>query len=164
MHNEENTLKNRQCISCKRWIVLCIILAVVVSGCSSIANRKLYSASKLDNINKYLNVGYFYGLEDTNEEDIANSIYTSFVSELGNAATYYLQESAFQERQVAEGGNYWGLGLSFTWEGDGDAILIVEVIPNSPADIAGIQPGEHVVAIEGVKAIGANEEIGRAHV
>ena len=136
-----------------------IILTLVVGvGCNARNKSAYYSTSKMDMISKYLSSGYLYDIDQIGQEDIADSIYGSYVSGLENSATYYLGVNEFKQAEASKEGNYLGVGLKMTWESDGRSILITEVIPDSPADKANLNAGDHVLAIDGIEVVSANEK------
>ena len=133
-------------------------MVVLGVGCSSRNSSPYYSSSKLEIINKYLSSGYLYDIDEISEEEITDSIYTNYVSGLENSATYYLGTDEFKQAEATNEGNYLGVGLMMTWEADGRSILITEVIPKSPAAKAGLKAGDHIIAIDGIEVVGANQK------
>ena len=144
----------------KKTILITASLGMVVLGvgCSSRNSSPYYSSSKLEIINKYLSSGYLYDIDEISEEEITDSIYTNYVSGLENSATYYLGTDEFKQAEATNEGNYLGVGLMMTWEADGRSILITEVIPKSPAAKAGLKAGDHIIAIDGIEVVGANQK------
>lgn len=144
----------------KKVILITASLGVMtlVVGCSSKSSSAYYSTSKLEMINKYLSSGYLYDIDEISEEEITDSIYTSYVSGLENSATYYLGTDEFKQAEATSQGNYLGVGLMMTWAADGRSILITDVIPESPAAKAGLKAGDHIIAIDGIEVVGANQK------
>lgn len=144
----------------KKAIIIIASCSIIVlgMGCHSKTSSTYYSTSKLDMIKKYLSSGYLYDINETSEEDIVESIYTSYVNELGNSATYYLSADEFNQAKASNEGNYVGVGLKMTWETDGRSLLVTDVIPNSSADKAGLKVGDHILAIDDIEVVSANEK------
>ncbi len=144
----------------KKVILITASLGMItlVVGCSSKSSSAYYSTSKLEMINKYLSSGYLYDIDEISEEEITDSIYTSYVSGLENSATYYLGTDEFKQAEATSQGNYLGVGLMMTWEADGRSVLITDVIPESPAAKAGLKAGDHIIAIDGIEVVGANQK------
>lgn len=136
-------------------ILLTLMLGV---GCNTGNKNAYYSKSKMEMINKYLTSGYLYDIDKVDQEQIADSIYANYVGGLENQATYYLGVDEFKQAQASKEGNYLGVGLKMTWESDGHSILITEIIPGSPAEKAMLKVGDHVVAIDGIEVVSANEK------
>ncbi|MEF9959351.1 MAG: S41 family peptidase [Niameybacter sp.] len=94
---------------------------------------------------------------ENSEEDMLEGIYKGYVYGVGDAYTSYLPEDAFMKEQTEAEGNYIGTGIRFTWGITNQYLIVTEVIPNSPADQAGIVVGDKIFAIDGIKALGSND-------
>lgn len=127
-------------------------------GCQSKTNSTYYSSSKLEMIKKYLSSGYLYDINEISEEHIADSIYASYVNGLDNSATYYLGVDEFNQAKASSQGNYVGVGLQMTWEADGRSLLVTDIIPDSSAKQAGIEVGDHIIAIDDIEVVSANQK------
>jgi carboxyl-terminal processing protease len=78
---------------------------------------------------------------------------------LNDPYTFHINASAWQEWQsYFEGNLFIGIGVKFSQgELDGEIVpAILGVVPHSPADEAGIEPGDLVLEIDGNSAIGRN--------
>lgn len=144
----------------KKVIIIIASFSMVImgSGCQSKFANTYYATSKLEMIKKYLSSGYLYDINEISDEDIADSIYASYVSGLENSATYYLNADEFKQAQASAEGNYIGVGLKMTWESDGRALLVTDVIPDSSADQAGIKEGDHIITIDNIDVVSANQK------
>jgi carboxyl-terminal processing protease len=66
---------------------------------------------------------------------------------LGDPYTSYMDPEEYQEQNAPLKGEYTGIGA---WvDTTGDALVFVSPMPDSPAEAAGIQPGDEVVMIDG---------------
>ncbi len=59
----------------------------------------------------------------------------------------FMDAGEFEDLRIATEGNYSGIGIEVTLEGG--AIIVVTAIEGSPADHAGLQPGDSIIAIDG---------------
>ena len=66
---------------------------------------------------------------------------------LGDKQTFYMEPLVYQTETSSLQGEYEGIGAYV--DTDGDYLTIVSPIAGSPADLAGIRPGDKVVAIDG---------------
>lgn len=66
----------------------------------------------------------------------------------------YLDPDDFQEMQVSTTGEYGGLGMEITSRDD--LITVVSPIAETPAERAGLEPGDRILAAEGESLIGAS--------
>lgn len=65
----------------------------------------------------------------------------------------YLDPDDFQDMQVSTSGEYGGLGMEITVRDD--LITIVSPIADTPAERAGLESGDRILAVEGESLIGA---------
>lgn len=139
-------------------IIASCSLILLGSGCQRVMGSNHYSTGKLEAIKRYLSSAYLYDINDRTEEEIADSIYASYVAGLENSATYYLDVDEFNQAKANSEGNYRGTGLKMTWESDGRSLLVTDVIPGSSAQEAGLEVGEHIIAIDDIEVVSANEK------
>jgi len=88
---------------------------------------------------------------------------SGMLKSLGDPHTSYL-DPELQERfsLLLEGEEYEGIGA---WvDTGGDYLTIISPIPNSPAEEAGLQPGDQIIAIDGEDMTGIDPEIARQSV
>lgn len=139
-------------------IIASFSLIILGIGCRSGTGSNYYSTSKLETIKRYLSSGYLYDISDISEEEIADSIYASYVGGLENSATYYLGVDEFNQAKASSEGNYLGTGLKMTWEADGRSVLVTDIIPGSSAKEAGLEVGDHIIAIDDIEVVSANQK------
>lgn len=70
--------------------------------------------------------------------------------------TNYITESDFEEYQFQTTGKYGGIGA--TMRKTKDSIFVRDVYEGSPADLAGLHPGDRVISISGKSVIGREIE------
>ncbi len=69
------------------------------------------------------------------------------LNELGDPYTSYIDPEAFAQENASLDGEYTGIGA---WvDTTGDRLVIISPMPDSPAEKAGLQPGDVVVAVDG---------------
>ena len=77
---------------------------------------------------------------------------------LGDDYTYYMEPQVFESETLSLQGSYEGIGAYVDVEGD--YLTIISPIEGSPADEAGLQPGDKIIAIDGEDMTGvAPEEV-----
>jgi carboxyl-terminal processing protease len=67
------------------------------------------------------------------------------------AELYSPEEIASFQRNTLRN-NYGGLGMQI--EPQDDQIVVARVFPNSPAEAGGVQPGDHIMAVDSVSVVG----------
>ena len=81
---------------------------------------------------------------------------------LGDQQTFYMEPQLYQSETSSLQGAYEGIGAYV--DTDGDYLTIVSPIEGSPADAAGLKPGDKVIAIDGVDMTGVAPEQARLKV
>lgn len=88
----------------------------------------------------------FYGKVD--EAAQMDAMYKALVDSLGDKYSRYMTKEEFAAWQNYVNGTFYGIGVSFTQEKDGD-FVVTKVLDGGPADLAGIKAGDLLTAIDG---------------
>lgn len=75
----------------------------------------------------------------------------AMVASLGDPYSRYLNESAFLEYQEDNEEEYIGVGISVTFSPVENTLTVMSPYDNSPAQKAGILPGDRIVRVDGVE-------------
>ena len=95
-----------------------------------------------------------YYLEDYDTDEAAEHIYKGLIEGLGDKySTYYTAQELEQVRQSTEG-VFYGIGASVSIDADTNYAKIVKVLPNTPAEEAGLKDGDIIVEVEGESTAG----------
>lgn len=81
---------------------------------------------------------------------------------LGDKQTFYMEPQLYESESTSLQGEYEGIGAYV--DTDGDYLTIVSPIEGSPADKAGLKPGDKVIAIDGEDMTGVAPEQARLKV
>ncbi|HET9913004.1 MAG TPA: S41 family peptidase [Anaerolineales bacterium] len=81
---------------------------------------------------------------------------------LGDQQTFYMEPQLYENESTSLQGSYEGIGAYV--DTDGDYLTIVSPIEGSPADLAGLRPGDKVIAIDGEDMTGVAPEQARLKV
>ena len=81
---------------------------------------------------------------------------------LGDQQTFYMEPQVYENETSSLQGQYEGIGAYV--DTDGDYLTIVSPIEGSPAEQAGLQPGDKVIAIDGEDMTGVAPEEARLKV
>jgi carboxyl-terminal processing protease len=81
---------------------------------------------------------------------------------LGDEQTFYMEPQLYESETSSLQGEYEGIGAYV--DTDGDYLTIVSPIEGSPAEEAGLQPGDKVIAIDGEDMTGVAPEQARLKV
>ena len=108
-------------------------------------------STKLKNIE---NLVEKYYLNDINEQDVIDGTISGYISSLGDKYTEYIPADEMKEYTENIMGNYVGIGIYMIKNTEHNLIEVQSPIQESPAEKAGILPGDMIVSVDGVKYTG----------
>ena len=120
-------------------------------GGSSSRDDKL--TKSLKNIKSLLKKYY---LNDIDEDKAIDGAIEGYVAALGDKYTEYIPKDEMQEYTQNLMGNYVGIGIYMAQNTEDNTIVVVSPIKYSPAEEAGILPGDIIKEIDGVEYNGDN--------
>ena len=112
--------------------------------------------SKLQSLQKIIAKDYLF---DENMEDVENGIYKGFMSGLGDPYTVYYTEKEYKDLMQETSGTYYGIGAMINKNVNTGIITIFKVFAGSPAEEAGIKPGDIIYKVGDVEVSGMDLEI-----
>ncbi len=119
-------------------------LGIFNSKISNIEEREqLYK--KLSEIDTYVRNQY---LGDIDEELLLDSIADGYMDGIGDKYADYMNQEEYKNYQEKNEGTLVGIGVTIQKDESG-YIMVTEVIPESPAETAGIEVNDLIVAING---------------
>lgn len=90
-----------------------------------------------------------YYLGEINEEDLKEGAIRGYIEGVGDKYTEYISKEEMQEYMEDTKGNFVGIGIYMIQDKKNDKIMIVAPIKNSPAEKAGVQAGDLILAVDG---------------
>lgn len=108
---------------------------------------------KLDEIDQIFRQNYLFDLD---EEELQTAIAQGYVEGTGDRYAAYLTQDQSENRTTKYEGKSYGIGVSCTQYPDSQALYVTLVHEGSPAEAAGVQAGDVILAVNGVMA----EEVG----
>ena len=102
--------------------------------------------ARLDKVAKLISDNYLY---DYDQDKIVDGAIEGMVNRLENKFSYYLYEDEYQE-ELNSGANsdYCGVGVHLSYTKDDGAIIVLGVMPDSPAEEVGVKAGDIIVQVE----------------
>ena len=88
------------------------------------------------------------------EDAMADAALESMVDSLGDRWSYYMDAEGYAALKERRSNSYVGIGVTITYEEDG--LHIQSVTEGGPAEQAGLQPGEIIIAADGHDLTGDN--------
>ena len=143
-------------ISVGASIVLVLLAALltfqVTFAVMSVKHREEMTAAyaHLESFNKLLEVDAMYRnlyVKDLDEDELMDGILAGYVMGSGDRFGAYYPAEEFQTYMDSLNGDMQGIGVNVIWSADYGAIEIINVMPDSPALEAGVEPGDLIVYV-----------------
>ena len=116
-------------------------------------NKELTTEVVADTLQKFRTVIDNYYIGDIDEMDLLDGAIKGYISGLGDEYSEYMTADEWKEYQADALGNYVGVGIYMSMDKQNN-IVIVSPIKGTPAEEAGIQPGDIIVQIDGESTSG----------
>ncbi|HSB02352.1 MAG TPA: S41 family peptidase, partial [Anaerolineales bacterium] len=100
--------------------------------------------------------------QPVDDQKLMQGAIRGMMDSLGDKQTFYMEPQLYQNETSSLQGQYEGIGAYV--DTDGEYLTIVSPIQGSPADKAGLKPGDKVIAIDGVDMTGVAPEQARLKV
>ena len=95
-----------------------------------------------------------YYLKDIDEQAVIDGAIEGYVSALGDPYTEYIPADEMEEYTENIMGNFVGIGIYMIQNVEKNVIEVLTPIKESPAEAAGILPGDIIIAVDGVEYSG----------
>ena len=150
-------------------IMLVVLVAFITFLCTSIgmyqyfingenANSKIAIKSSNSDIaatlNRYKSIVDKYFLGDIDEEKLKEGAIKGYIEGLDDPYTEYITKEEMKDYLEDTMGNFVGIGIYMVKNTENNKVQILAPIKNSPAEKAGILPGDLIIAVDGVSYTG----------
>ena len=145
-----------------------VIIAAAVAVCITMLvsrdtfNRKISNVEQQEQmyqkIQKIDQVASDNSLYDVDSETLLNAIGQGVVSGIGDPYAEYYSSSEYQKLLDEQSGDAVGIGVLLQEDSSGDYAAVVQVYPDSPAESAGLQPGDLILEVDGSSVRGMELE------
>ena len=162
----------------KRDRIYKIIMLVIITACLTFIITTIYFTNKfnfsqtdisallnsstttggnventINNIKKILDKYY---LNEINEEELKEGAVKGYVEALNDPYTQYITKEEMEEFSVSLSGNFVGIGIYMAANTSENTIEVIMPIKGSPAEEAGILPGDIITNVDGIEYTGEN--------
>ena len=165
-------MENRNTQKIYKMIMLVLIVIIVTSLVTAFATYQYLSNngvsySKVDTTSleglEYTLSQFRSELEEKyigeiNDEELIEGAVKGYVDALGDPYTTYYTKEEMKTIMEETNGNFVGIGIYMTKDLEKNAILIIKPIENSPAEKAGILPGDIITKVDDIEYSGDNLE------
>ena len=147
-------------------IMLIVLVAFITFMITSIAFYQYFV--KGDSLNKYLTLMTSKGSQDisqildtyravidkyylgeVDEESLKEGAIKGYIEGLGDPYTEYISAEDMQDYLEDTMGNFVGIGIYMVNDTKTNQIMVLSPIKGSPAEKAGIQPGDYIISVNG---------------
>ena len=144
-------------------IISYILVAVLASAITFgiVAVEDMLNKPKLERLEALIEDKFIGEPDKTAMEDAAAA---AMVAAMGDRWSYYIpasEEEAYQEQMKNA---YVGIGVTIQEMEDGSGLLIIKLDKNGPAEDAGLQVGDVIVAVEGERIAGKASSEARKYI
>lgn len=150
-------------------IMLVVIVAFVTFLCTSIGMYQYFTNGKVSNsmlattssnsdiaitLNRYQSLIDKYFLGEIEEEKLKEGAIKGYIEGLDDPYTEYISKEEMKDYLEDTMGNFVGIGIYMVKNTESNKVQILAPIKNSPAEKAGILPGDLIVSVDGVNYTG----------
>ena len=130
------------------------ILVGFLLGINSNKTDKISNSKNSDSLSKFIEtyqyiLNNYYGDEELTEDKLLESALSGMLESLGDKNTVYMDETTSNNFNIMLEGSYQGLGVEIGNEASTGNIVIISIFKDSPADKAGLLPGDRLLKIDG---------------
>ena len=110
---------------------------------------------KINTVKTLLNKKY---ISETEEKDLIEGAIKGYVEGVGDEYTEYFTKEEMEEFMTETEGNYVGIGIYMVQNISDNTVVILSPIKNSPAEKAGLLPGDIISKVDGAEYTGEDFE------
>lgn len=92
-----------------------------------------------------------YYLGEVDEESLKEGAIKGYIEGLGDPYTEYISKEDMEDYMEDTMGNFVGIGIYMVQDTETNQIMVLSPIKNSPAEKAGILPGDYIISVDGEK-------------
>lgn len=159
-----NSINKVKVISNALTIALALVITGVVFMCMYTVSKPIFSKDTSVNVNingsknsEYLNAmnetldminEKYIDIYNVDKEEMLDNILAGIASSVDDPYTRYITDEEYNEMLTSGTEEYTGIGIHLTYDTEMDAIIIMSVMPGSPAQEAGLEIGDYILKVE----------------
>lgn len=140
------------------FILTTVLIYNKIGTTSTYANNKILNSEFIRKIYALKNIIDDEYIYDVNEDNLIDGAIKGYVDGLDDEYTEYFTKKEMEEFKTETEGNYVGIGIYMFQNTKENTIVILTPIENSPAEKAGILPGDIIKKVDGVEYTGEDFE------
>lgn len=144
----------------KLWKIGSYILVAALASLITFGIME-FNKPKLERLESLITEKFIGDVDKTAMEDAAAA---AMIASLGDRWSYYIPASDYDSYREQMENAYVGIGVTIQASEDGNGLLIIKMEKNGPAVEAGLQIGDVIVAVEGMRIAGKDASEAREHI
>ena len=142
------------------FLITSLVMYQYFSNGKGMSNFSMFATSNENDIantlEKYKRIINQYYLGEVNDEELKEGAIKGYIEGLNDPYTEYISKDEMEDYMEDTMGNFVGIGIYMVKNTEKNQIQVLSPIKNSPAEKAGILPGDYITAVDGVKCNGDN--------
>ena len=144
----------------KLWKIGSYILVAALASLITFGIME-FNKPKLERLESLITEKFIGDVDKTAMEDAAAA---AMIASLGDRWSYYIPASDYDSYREQMENAYVGIGVTIQASEDGNGLLIIKMEKNGPAVEAGLQIGDVIVAVAGMRIAGKDATEAREHI
>jgi len=141
-----------------KWLLRLINYVIVAAIASSVTlmcvDGVVKKESKLEQLEQLILSSFIGEVDSTTLQDGAAE---GMIAATGDRWSYYIPASQMESYENGKKNSYVGIGVSISTVDMKQGLQVLTVEPNGGAALAGILPGDLIIAVDGTSCVPANE-------
>ena len=108
-------------------------------------------AEKISDIEELIGEDFLY---DWDEEQLEDGLFSGMLAGLEEPYSTYYSEEEYEQVKKSQAGSYCGIGATVSQDPETGEMTILEISPLSPAETAGLEPGDVLYMVDGTEITG----------
>ena len=130
---------------------LSYLLVATLASAATFGLCQYRKVGKLEGLQSLLE---YYFIGETDEKKMEDAAAEAMVAALGDRWSHYQSAEEYAAYKDTMSNSYVGVGITISVREDGQGLDILEVTADSPAQTAGVQPGDRLIKVDGTDISG----------
>lgn len=139
-------------------VLIAVLLTAVLTFSLTVCGFAIFDSRNNDftsSLNEIQTLISKHAVFDFSSEDAEKAAISGYLTGLDDSYTEYWTEEEYEELLSSNEGHYTGIGITLqTSDPISDGLFIRRVLGNSPAESAGLQAGDLIIAVNGSSILG----------
>lgn len=141
--------------------IVATVLVVTLGTIGNIAYR-FYNRKEMSVENKANTIVQMlekYYIDDLDYDAVAEGVYQGIASSQGDPYTTYMNAEVVEQFLESNNGTFFGIGVEVSLDPESGDLVVMTTLPDTPAEAAGIQEGDRLIAADGIDLVGMDLDL-----